>query len=102
MTNSIDSAVDGAIHRIGERRNPARAPDGASGARDGASGKSADLLDLTGRARELRALQQELARSPAFDTQRVDALKDALASGRYEVDAERIADKLLALEAKLP
>lgn len=101
MTNSIDSAVDGAIHRIGERRGPQRQAEHAPAARS-APRQSSDLLDLTGRARELRALQQDLAKSPEFDTARVGALKDAVASGRYEVNAERIAHKLLELEDKLP
>ena len=101
MTHSIDSAVDGAIHRLAERRTdgPARKPDAAP-----AQGpdRSADLLDLTGRAREMRALEQDLAKSPEFDAGRVEELRQAIASGRYQVDAGRVADKLLAMEGKLP
>jgi negative regulator of flagellin synthesis FlgM len=101
MTNSIDSGVDGAIHRIGERRStPRKSGDGP--ATGEAVNRSTDLLNLTGRARELRTLQQDLAKSPAFDTGRVGQLREAVISGRYEVNAERIADKLLALEADLP
>lgn len=101
MTNSIDSAVDGAIHRIGERRDAQRQTGNAPAA-NSTPRQPSDLLDLTGRARELRALQQDLAKSPEFDAARVGTLKDALSSGRYEVNAERIALKLLELEDKLP
>ena len=101
MTSSIDSAVDGAIHRIGERHATPRKSNDAPAARN-TPREPGDLLDLTGRARELRALQQDLAKSPEFDAGRVDALKDAVSSGRYEVNSQRIAEKLLAMEAKLP
>ncbi len=102
MTNRIDSLVDGAFHRVPERR-----VDGSGDGRQGATAaageeKSADQLDLTGRARALRALEQELATAPEMDAKRVSDLKQALASGRYEVNAERIADKLLAMESRLP
>lgn len=101
MTSSIDSAVDGAIHRIGDRHaTPRKSTD--TPAAPSTPCQPDDLLDLTGRTRELCALQQDLAKSPEFDAARVSALKDAVSSGRYEVNAERIADKLLAMEARLP
>lgn len=101
MTSSIDSAVDGAIHRIGDRHATPRKSTDAP-ATPSTPRQPGDLLDLTGRARELRALQQDLAKSPEFDAARVGELKDAVSSGRYEFNAERIADKLLAMEARLP
>ncbi len=51
---------------------------------------------------KLRTLHQNMAMSPEFDAARVGELKQAIASGLYAVNAVRIAEKLLAVEAKLP
>ena len=100
MTNSIDSVVDGALHRIATKRPT---DDAVAGQADSAQSRHAnDLLDLTGKAKELQSLQQDLAKSPEFDAARVSELRQAIADGRYEVNAERIADKLLDIESKLP
>lgn len=99
MTNSIDSVVDGALHRL-STRHPTDPSAGKADARQ--SGQANDLLDLTGQAKELQTLQQDLAKSPEFDAARVSELKEAIADGRYEVNAERIADKLLDIELMLP
>ncbi len=102
MTNSIDPVVDGAFHRVADRRADG-AGDGRSGSAAASGGEqSADKLDLTGRAQALRALEKELSKTPEFDASRVQEMKDALAGGRFEVNAERIAEKLLAMESQLP
>jgi negative regulator of flagellin synthesis FlgM len=102
MSNSIDSVVDGSIHRLAEHR----ANDSSEKARPGTESpdheKTADLVDLTGRAKELQALGRDLARSGEFDAAKVESLRQAIAEGSYEVNAERIAEKLLAVDKQLP
>lgn len=102
MSNSIDSNVDGAVHRLADRRTdtPGNRPGDGTSSREASS--SSDLLNLTGQAQTLKALEQDLAKSPEFDANRVAQLKEALSSGQYQVDARAIADKLLAMESKLP
>ena len=103
MSNPIDGLSDTGVHRLPQRRPDSTAASGAhreQAANDTAH--AADLLNLTGRARELKALEHELAREPAFDQARVDAIKQSIAQGTYQVDPQRIADKLLALEYQLP
>jgi negative regulator of flagellin synthesis FlgM len=99
MNNSIDSVVDGALHRLSTRHSADAA---ASKADSAQSGQENDLLDLTGKARELQSLQHDLAQSPEIDAARVSELKEEINNGRYEINAERIADKLLDIELKLP
>jgi negative regulator of flagellin synthesis FlgM len=41
-------------------------------------------------------LVQELSARPPVDSARVDALREAIAAGRYPVDAGRIADAMIA------
>ena len=52
--------------------------------------------------RSCKPLPQELAKTPEFDAARVSELKEAITNGQYEVNAERIAEKLLAVESTLP
>ena len=45
------------------------------------------------------ALASAIEQLPELDTARVVDLHNRIISGEYEVDAERVADKLLALES---
>ena len=60
-----------------------------------------DKVSLTDTAGRVRELEQRLIDLPIIDNQRVEALKKALADGSYKVDAERVAQELLALEGTL-
>lgn len=60
-----------------------------------------DSLRLTGEAAGLQALQRQLATAPAVDVERVQAVREALASGNYRVDPEAIAARMLELDAAL-
>lgn len=57
---------------------------------------AADSVDLTDSARQLQDLQAAVAATPVVDNARVAALRDAIANGSYRIDAQRIADGLLA------
>ena len=102
MSNSIDSMMDGSIQWLVERRARTTSREVSPAAAPHEQPRSADSVDLTGRAQELRAVSKELAKTPEFDSARVEALKQAISSGSYEVNAERIAEKLLATDGQLP
>ncbi|EIT69314.1 hypothetical protein WQQ_28960 [Hydrocarboniphaga effusa AP103] len=44
---------------------------------------------------QLQSLEKSIGGEPAFDSQRVAALRAAIAEGRYQADPERIASKML-------
>lgn len=50
---------------------------------------------LSQEAQRLNRLQANISQAPDVDAERVAALKLAIASGRFEVNAERIAENLL-------
>ncbi len=58
----------------------------------------ADPVQITGSAKQLAALEQALKDQPVVDESRVAALRSAIESGTYQVDATRVADKLLRME----
>lgn len=65
------------------------------------STKSADQVSLTDTAQTLRELAEAAAKESVVDTEKVDAIKQALVDGTFEVDAERIASKLAEMEKAL-
>lgn len=59
-----------------------------------------DSVELTRKAQQLLQLEEKLAEFPAVDSQRVDAIRAAVADGTYRVDADLIAQRMLATEAE--
>ena len=62
---------------------------------------TSDTVSITDAAARLQSLENTLAELPVVDTQRVEAVKQAISSGSFEVDSARIADKLLNFEQAL-
>jgi len=59
---------------------------------------SEDSVALSSRGQSLNRLEENLANTPDVDSARVDSIKQAIAEGRFEVDAERIAENILNQE----
>jgi len=49
----------------------------------------------------LKELESRLNDKLPIDTQRINDMKNAIASGEYQVDAERIANKMIDFESSL-
>jgi negative regulator of flagellin synthesis FlgM len=60
-----------------------------------------DTVSLTGTAQHLRSLEQSLASQPVVDTQKVEATRQAIENGSYQIDPNRIANKMISLERAL-
>ena len=58
-------------------------------------------VQITGTARHLAALEQSIRELPAVDEARVAAVRGRLADGSYQVDPQRVADRLLRMNADL-
>lgn len=61
-------------------------------------GGSGDRVTLTDTARRLSDLTRTVSEQPAVDRNRVDEIRQAIQEGRYEVNPQRIADRLIAME----
>ncbi len=64
----------------------------------GSSGKAQDSVSLTDMSQRLKAMEQQIARLPIIDTQKVEQVKNAINSGTYEFNSERIAEKMIQFE----
>jgi negative regulator of flagellin synthesis FlgM len=80
--------------------SPVRGTRDAAAAASDSAASSTDV-HLTGAAKGLAAIEQSLRAMPAVDELRVAAVRQRLQDGSYEVDPQRVADRLLRMEADL-
>ncbi|WP_281783080.1 flagellar biosynthesis anti-sigma factor FlgM [Sinimarinibacterium flocculans] len=99
MSNKIESYGPQAPAAL-RPRAPAQAAGSATSGPVGAV-VPPDSVKLTDDAVMLAELREQLASAPAMDSRRVAETRLALAEGRYDADAQRIADKLLRFEWEL-
>ena len=87
--------------QVSSDRTVSRSRDSSTGGTESTASAETDPVQITGSARQLAKLEQHLQELPAIDETRVAEIRDALATGRYKIDAGRIADKLLSIEGQL-
>jgi len=60
-----------------------------------------DSLRLTGEATGLQSLQKELSTAPAVDQSRVQAVRESLQNGTYQINPDAIASRMIDLDQQL-
>ncbi len=65
------------------------------------SAQAGDTVTLTHSARSLQKIEEAVGRTPVVNAAKVAAVKQSLAAGTYQIDAGRVADKLLQFERGL-
>lgn len=60
-----------------------------------------DAVSLSRQGKAVSRLQQDMAASPAYDSAKVAAIKEAIANGSYKVDPEKLADSMIKFENEL-
>lgn len=65
---------------------------------DESSSTAGDRVTLTNTASRLKDLEHQLNNSSSVDSARVAEVQNAISNGDYNVDADSIADKMLAFE----
>jgi len=56
---------------------------------------SKDKISLSGRAKEINELKRMISDLPDIRQDRIDALKKAIETGNYNIDATKITEKML-------
>src|SRR5687767_3314704 len=101
MTDKINNQGLRPADTAGTRRSEAAKPSSQGQVRATAADKSAaasDTVNITQSGLLMSKLEELVQSTPIVDRDRVAAIKDALASGTYEIDDQRVADKLLRFE----
>ena len=60
-----------------------------------------DTVTLTSSARSLQKIEEAVAKAPVVNASKVAAVKQAIQSGTYQINAGQVADKLLQFERGL-
>ncbi|MCL1036472.1 flagellar biosynthesis anti-sigma factor FlgM [Shewanella corallii] len=66
-----------------------------------ASGNKPDSVNITPQAQQLQGAHSKMASMPEVDVQKVAEIKQAIAEGRYKVDAEKLASNIAQFEQEL-
>lgn len=69
---------------------------GTAPARAGTPQPPAAQVDLSPLSSRLQAIEASLANEPVVNSERVAAIKQAIAEGRFQINPDRIADGLLS------
>ncbi len=106
MANSIDSIASSQISAEQTKASGAAAKtdkdvDSANNQATSARPDSSDQVVLTDSAKQLQAIEQQLKSVSAVDSNRVESIKQKIASGEFQVDAEKVAEKLMVTDELL-
>jgi len=62
---------------------------------------TSDSVDLTDTASKLQQIEQSLADIPIVDNSRVEAVTQSIADGQYQIDNEKVADRIIKSENEI-
>ena len=100
MANKI-SGIDGRPVQVGGGAPVSRVRDATSEGRKAETTGTASNIDVSDTARTLAALESHIGTLPVVNESRVDAVRRAMDEGRYHVDPQRVADKMMRFEVDL-
>ena len=101
MANKI-SGIDGRPVQVGGSAPTSRVRDAASEGKKAADTSGvASNIDVSDNARTLAALESHISTLPVVNESRVDAVRRAMDEGRYHIDPQRVADKMMRFEVDL-
>ncbi|MCP3851981.1 MAG: flagellar biosynthesis anti-sigma factor FlgM [Gammaproteobacteria bacterium] len=60
-----------------------------------------DSVNLTHSAMQVKSLEEQVARLPIVDTQKVESIRNSISEGSFEFNSDRIAEKLINFEKSL-
>jgi negative regulator of flagellin synthesis FlgM len=102
MTERINGQGFRPTDTAGARRADTTKPAGTPSSGNSASAPGSDsTVSLTRSGLLMNKLEELVHSLPAVDADRVRAIKEALASGSYELDDQVVADKMIRLDREL-
>jgi negative regulator of flagellin synthesis FlgM len=103
MTERINGQGFRPTDAAGPRRTDGakRAGGGASETSQPSTSSTGETVSITRSALLLRKLEEVVHGAPVVDAERVRALKEAVASGTYQVDDQSVADNMIRMDREL-
>ena len=102
MSMKINDMANTQAQKAGNSQNSKETrPSPEAVSQEASRSSESDTVTLTQTAQRLHELEGALANEPVVNSQRVEAIKAAIQSGDYQIDPQRVADKLISFEEKL-
>jgi len=101
MTERINGSLRPADTAGTRRTDAAKSAGGGAGEGVPSTARSGDSVNLTRSGLLMSKLEEVVHGLPVVDADRVRAIKDALASGTYEIDDQTVADNMIRLDREL-
>ncbi len=102
MTEKIDGQGVRPTDMTGSTRRPEKTEAGGNASSStGNISSSEDTVNVSRSSVLLSELQQVVSALPVVDAERVDKLREAIASGTYTIDSNSVADRMIRLEREL-
>jgi len=98
MSTTDISGIRSGVRTETERKD--KSSDTSSSSVESSSRTVSDSVEFSSAAQGLSSLQDELAAIDAVDMGKVEEIKQAISNGSYKIDAQKIAESLLALESE--
>jgi len=96
VNGPLTSAVN-ALDQRGTKIDKSATPSAAPAAQPG----SAEVVTLTDLASRLQELTQSVAKLPVADQEKIEAFRQSIADGSYNIDPHAVAEKLTSIESLL-
>ena len=74
---------------------------GGKSAAQPSNGGSQDSVQLSSMSTQIQAIETGISEASGFDAAKVEAIKQAISEGRFTINAEAIADKLISSTREL-
>jgi negative regulator of flagellin synthesis FlgM len=107
MANRIGPVDQGLVGKVGNKVNETSVnrkvsrDSGSTGSQATDPVSTNDTVELTSSAQLLERLEKSLASLPAVDSARVAEIKAAIENGRYQIDADAIAEAMIRFDTSL-
>ncbi len=105
MVSEVQGSSSGVVQSTEQRSNQInvnKKADESNQTQTSSAPPPSSSVSLTSAASQLQAAEKSIAAAPVVDQSKVDAVKKTINEGSYNVDAERIASKLIDFDTALP
>jgi negative regulator of flagellin synthesis FlgM len=100
MVSEVNGPNVGAVKAL-DQRGAKVDQAAATDAKPNANARGAEVVTLTDLAARIQQLTQSIADLPVADQEKIEAFRQSIADGSYEVDPGAVAEKLTAIESLL-
>jgi negative regulator of flagellin synthesis FlgM len=100
MVSEVNGPPVGAVNAL-DQRGTKIAKTTTPSAEPVAQPGTAEVVTLTDLASRLQELTQSVAKLPVADQEKIEAFRQSIAEGSYDVDPRAVAEKLTSIESLL-